>query len=155
MIDLAEIWLVFTILSPGEGARVLDLDLAPKVKQACTETRRQDAAGLELEWGETPGAALLATQASSTDGKQFYVAWLKDRYNYNIAKLNQAYGLEAISFTDLTESDFKQVDRQRPAVVEDDRLFLIDLAATLKQRIDEMFQACAPGRKTAWKRKRT
>ncbi len=155
MIDLAEIWITVTLLLPGESPRVLDLDLGGRIRAACAAVKQQDAVGIELEWGQPTGAAEIATQPSSSDGKQFYIAWLKDRYNYNIAKLNEAYGLESTSFTDLTENDFRRVDRKRPAVAEDDKRFLEDLAAAVKQKVDDLFQACAPSRKTAWKRSRT
>jgi hypothetical protein len=155
VIDLAEIWVVLSLLAPGEGPRVLEIDLVPRIEKSCKLVLQQGAQGVELEWGDTTGAVQFASLPSSTDGKQFYIAWLKDRYAYNIARLNEAYGLEATSFTDLTENDFRQVDRKRPAVAEDDRLFLADLAATIQQRVEAIIQSCAPGRKTAWKRSRT
>jgi hypothetical protein len=155
VIDLAEIWVALTLLAPGEGPRVLEIDLAPRVEKSCKLIQQQGAQGLELEWGDTTGSVQLASLPSSTDGKQFYIAWLKDRYAYNIARLNTAYGLEATSFTDLTESDFSKVDRKRPAVAEDDRLFLAELAAIIQQKVDVLLQSCAAGRKTAWKRSRT
>lgn len=105
--------------------------------------------------GDRTGAAELATLNSASDGKQFYIGWLKDRYGYNIAKINEAYGMEMTSFSDLSESDFKKVDRTRKAVAADDRLFLTDLEEMLKLKVDEMFQTCAAGLKTAWKRSRT
>jgi len=155
VIDVAEIWVALALLQNGEGPRLLEIDLAPRVEQACREVKKLEAVGLELEWGTTTGAPQIATMPSSADGKQFYIAWLKDRYAYNISRLNEAYGLDSTSFTDLTENNFLTVDRSRPKVVQDDRDFLTDLAATIKQRVDEMFQRCAPGVKTAWKRNRT
>lgn len=159
MTDLAEIWIVLTLLNPGEGPRVLEPEIEAalrlRVGRACEKAKADGAVGVELVMGQPAGAPQLATQASATDGKQFYIAWLKDRYGYQIAKINEAYGLEMTSFSDLSESDFQNVDRKRKAVAEDDRLFLADLEVTLKQKVDLMFQACAPGLKTAWKRNRT
>lgn len=159
MTDFAEIWIVLTLLNPGEGPRVLEPDidaaLRLRVGRACTRVKGEGAVGAELAMGQETGAQQLATQASASEGKQFYIAWLKDRYGYNIAKINEAYGLEMTSFSDLSESDFRQVDRKRKAVDEDDRLFLADLESMLKLKVDEMFQACAAGLKTAWKRNRT
>jgi hypothetical protein len=157
--DFAEIWIVLTLLNPGEGSRVLepelDASLRLRVGRACEKVKLEGATGAELVMGQETGARHLAMQNSATEGKQFYIAWLKDRYGYNIAKINEAYGLEMTSFSDLSESDFRQVDRKRKAVAEDDRLFLLDLESMLKQKVDEMFQACAAGFKTAWKRNRT
>ncbi len=159
MTDFAEIWIVLTLLNPGEGPRVLEPEtetsLRSRVGHACEKVKAEGAVGAELEMGQETGALQLATLASASEGKQFYIGWLKDRYGYNIAKINEAYGLDMTSFSDLSESDFRQVDRKRKAVVEDDRLFLADLESMLKQKVDEMFQACAAGLKTAWKRKRT
>lgn len=159
VIDFAEIWVLLTILSPGEAPRVLEPDFTPKlrlrVERACVAVRERPAAGAELEWGDGAGAAALGTLPSGSEGKQFYIAWLKDRYGYNIARINEAYGTEATSFSDLSENNFSRVDRARPAVAEDDKLFLADLEEMLKQKVDEMFQACSPGMKTAWKRNRT
>jgi hypothetical protein len=157
--DFAEIWIVVTLLNPGEGSRVLeaemDASLQLRVGRACEKVKLEGAIGAELVMGQETGARQLATQPSASEGKQFYIGWLKDRYGYNVAKINEAYGLEMTSFSDLSESDFRQVDRKRKAVVEDDRLFLLDLESMLKQKVDEMFQACAAGLKTAWKRNRT
>ncbi len=159
MTDFAEILIVLTLLNPGEGPRVLEPEtesaLRLRVGRACEKAKADGAVGAELVMGQETGAPQLATQASATEGKQFYIAWLKDRYGYNIVKINEAYGLEMTSFSDLSESDFRQVDRKRKAVAEDDRLFLADLESMLKRKVDEMFQACTAGLKTAWKRNRT
>jgi hypothetical protein len=56
--------------------------------------------------------------------KQQYVAYLKDAYGYNIARLNEAYGIEAGSFTELLTFDYRRLDRARPAVRRDDEGFL-------------------------------
>jgi hypothetical protein len=56
--------------------------------------------------------------------KQQYVQFLKDLYGYNIGLVNQAYGLEAGSFTELLSYDYRQLDTQRPAVRRDDEAFL-------------------------------
>lgn len=159
MIDLADILVVLTILNPGDSPRVLEADFAPKlqvkVDRSCTLVRERAAVAVELEWGDGAGAAAIATLPSSSEGKQFYIAWLKDRYRYNIAKINESYGTEATSFSDLSENDFRKIDRSRPAVAEDDKLFLSDLEEMLKQKVDKLFQACSPAPKTAWKRNRT
>ena len=159
MIDFAELWIVLRLLEPGEASRLLEEELAPKLKQrteaACSLARSQKADGLELDWGEVTGAAALARLGSATEGKQFYIAWLKDRYGYNIARLNAAYGLEFTSFSDLAESDFSKVDRSRKAVREDDKEFLVTLEQTMEQKLSDWLQACGSARKTAWKRSRT
>jgi hypothetical protein len=56
--------------------------------------------------------------------KQQYVQFLKDLYGYNIGRLNEAYGLDAGSFTELLTYDYGRLDFQRPAVRRDDDAFL-------------------------------
>jgi hypothetical protein len=56
--------------------------------------------------------------------KQQYVQFLKDLYGYQIGRLNEAYGLEAGSFTELLSYDYRRLDTQRPAVRRDDEAFL-------------------------------
>lgn len=56
--------------------------------------------------------------------KQQYVQFLKELYGYNIGKLNEAYGLNAGSFTELLNYDYRRLDLERPAVERDDASFL-------------------------------
>lgn len=153
---LADLAIPLVILASGDAAEVLEPGFAAvlekRVAATCPAVKQQPAAGLSLTWGrEAPTAELLRRLPSATDGKQFYVLWLKDRYGYNIAKVNSAYGLEAASFTDLAESNFRTLDRGREAVRKDDAEFAIDLAEALRQRVEEMFQAsCGKGRPVRW-----
>lgn len=59
------------------------------------------------------GAVIRVQQApaESTD-KQLYIAFLKRRYGYQIAALNQAYGLDASAFTELESMDFSRQARR-------------------------------------------
>jgi hypothetical protein len=59
-----------------------------------------------------------------TPAKQQYVQFLKDLYGYNIGRLNEAYGLEAGSFTELLTYDYRRLDSKRAAVRHDDEAFL-------------------------------
>ena len=64
--------------------------------------------------------------------KQQYVQFLKDLYGYNIGRLNEAYGLEAGSFTELLTYDYRRLDPRRAAIRRDDEAFLkILIAAAL------------------------
>ena len=56
--------------------------------------------------------------------KQQYVQFLKELYGYNIGQFNQAYGLEAGSFTELLTYDYRRLDPTTPAVRRDDAAFL-------------------------------
>jgi hypothetical protein len=61
--------------------------------------------------------------------KQQYVQFLKDTYGYNIGVLNDAYGLDAGSFTELLTLDHRRFDARRPAIRRDDAAFLKILTA--------------------------
>ncbi|MCU0248429.1 MAG: hypothetical protein MUC42_17805 [Bryobacter sp.] len=63
--------------------------------------------------------------------KERYVAFLKERYGYNIGRLNEAYGIEAGAFTELLSERFGRLDARRPAVREDDREFLVEVVPVL------------------------
>lgn len=62
--------------------------------------------------------------AESAPAKQQYVQFLKELYGYNIGRLNEAYGMEAGSFTELLSYDYRRLDLARPAVRRDDAAFL-------------------------------
>lgn len=158
MAFFAEAWLAFALLDQDDAGKVLELDfldqLGNRVATACPALRRENAVGLHLNWGKsTASAEVLRRLPSASEGKQFYVLWLKDRYGYNIARVNEAYGLEAASFTDLTESDFRTLNRTRPAVREDDAAFATELAEALRSRVEERLKsACGPRFRAVWKK---
>ena len=68
-------------------------------------------------------------------GKQQYVGFLKERYAYSIQRVNQIYGLESTSFSDLLIESFAQLDISRPEVVDDDRHFLVETASRLVETL--------------------
>jgi len=76
---------------------------------------------------------------SESEGKQMYVAFLKELYGYNIGRVNEAYGLEASAFTDLAESGLRTLDLRRTAVVKDDgefgRLLATQTAGMIRRQI--------------------
>lgn len=69
--------------------------------------------------------------------KQQYVQFLKDRYGYNIGRLNEAYGVDAGSFTELLTYDYNRLDPRRPAVRSDDEAFLKILIAAALDAVRE------------------
>ncbi len=60
----------------------------------------------------------------SSPAKQQYVQFLKDLYGYDIARLNEAYAIDAGSFTELLTFDFRRLDTKRTAIRQDDDAFL-------------------------------
>ena len=78
-------------------------------------------------------------------GKQQYVGFLKERYGYSIERVNQIYGLESTSFSDLLIESFAQLDVSKPAVAADDRQFLDETASRLAQTIADTLHRAHPG----------
>jgi hypothetical protein len=149
-----EVWISFRLLAAGAEGTVLEETflsaLRPRAAAVCQEWKAKKADGVSLVWGAKPSAETMRKLDSNSEGKQFYVLWLKDRYSYNIARLNEAYGLEAAAFTDLVESDFRTLDRSRSAVKKDDADFYQVLEETLTQKTAVLLETCAPGLKLRW-----
>ena len=78
-----------------------------------------------LDWRQRVDA-IRAEPASST-GKQLYIAFLKRRYGYQIAAVNDAYGTDASAFTELESSTFSGVSRAK--LLPDDLAFAVELLA--------------------------
>lgn len=81
----------------------------------------------EVEFRPTPSrdwVHAVRRMPESAPAKEQYVQFLKDQYGYNIGRLNEAYAIEAGSFTELLTYDYRRLDVQRPAVRRDDESFL-------------------------------
>ena len=78
-------------------------------------------------------------------GKQQYVGFLKERYAYSIERVNQIYGLESTSFSDLLIESFAQLDLARPEVAAADRQFLAETASRLAEAIAGTLHTAHPG----------
>jgi hypothetical protein len=136
MIGLGAVALAAALsLSPVDVfSEAVQTSIRAKVQQACEAV---DTAAMGREWVDfTRGLD------SEADGKQAYVGFLKERYEYNIGRLNEAYGLDAQSFTELTSMNFKSLDRTRKAVVEDDTAFLFSLREIVDRVSREAVSRC-------------
>lgn len=83
--------------------------------------------GREVEFRPAPSrdwVHAVRRMREEAPAKQQYVQFLKDLYGYNIGRLNEAYGLEAGSFTELLTYDYRRLDAGREAVRRDDEAFL-------------------------------
>jgi|GEM_PF-6660162 len=85
---------------------------------------RREKASLNLDSVSRDWVDHIRALPAESDSRQAYVQFLKERYDYVVARLNEAYGLDAQSFTELTSLDFRRLDRSRKAVVEDDAEFV-------------------------------
>lgn len=83
---------------------------------------------------------------AEADGKQAYIGFLKDRYQYTIARVNEAYGIDYSSFTDLTAFDFLSIERDRPVVVKDDEAFIQTMRDIAVRISGEELTKCKPNR---------
>lgn len=112
-------------LKPGGGEpylQIVDTSAWPSRNLAPAQPA-DDCFG--IGWRVKPDA-MVALRALGSDHelKSRWVDFLKERYEYNIAQVNQAYVLESTSFSDLLVDNFKLLDAQRPAVRRDDSEFL-------------------------------
>lgn len=96
-------------------------------------------------WTESWVSAIRRLPAGQP-GKEQYLVFLKETYAYNIGALNQAYALDATSFTDLASIDFSKLDETRAAVRADDQQFLGWIAHALFQTVAVELRRCDPGR---------
>ena len=88
---------------------------------------RQVPRGREVEFRPVPSREwvhAVRRMREEAPAKQQYVQFLKDLYGYSIGRLNEAYGLDAGSFTELLTYDYRRLDPQRQAVRRDDEAFL-------------------------------
>ena len=83
---------------------------------------------------------------AEADGKQAYIGFLKDRYEYTIARVNEAYGVDYSSFTDLTAFDFLSIERDRPVVMKDDEAFIQTMRDIAARISGEELTKCKPNR---------
>lgn len=91
-------------------------ELTAKAEAECGRTFR-------VPLGKEPPVRAIRGLVGGEDGKEIYVHFLKERYGYNIARVNEVYGREATSFTELLTDSFRDVDERRGKVVEDDAAF--------------------------------
>lgn len=112
--------------------------IAKTVSESCRWTTQSP-------WTESWVSAIRRLPAGQS-GKEQYLVFLKETYAYNIASLNQAYALDATSFTDLASIDFSKLDETRAAVRVDDQQFLGWIAHTLFQTVAVELRRCDPGR---------
>ncbi len=114
-----------------------DEQLVAAVQKAAQTGRRRTAligyTWTPSDWSLARVARLRRTSESAS--KQQYVGFLKEKYAYSIERVNDLYGLESTSFTDLLTDPFAKLDATRPAVVADDREFLAESAARLAESV--------------------
>ncbi len=125
--------------------------LRSRIRAACQAARANpNFIGYSLtsapEW-DPAGVAAIRRLGPDHAAKQQYVDFLKDQYAYNIGRLNQAYGLDSPSFTDLAAFPFAGLDAARQAVRDDDHAFLGWIAEVLYRAAAEEHRRCDPNRR--------
>lgn len=127
---------------------LFDDDLLAAVQKASALGRRRAAlVGYTWPASDWTSARVTAMRRLSAEsaGKQQYVGFLKERYAYSIERVNEIYGLESTSFSDLLTEGFAALDTSRAAVAADDRQFLADCAARLAETLATELQSAHPG----------
>lgn len=78
--------------------------------------------GLAYRLPPNPRDALTQLRALPADHewKSRWVDFLKERYEYSIARVNEAYALDSTSFSDLLIDTYRSLDPTRPSVRRDD-----------------------------------
>ncbi|HEY3739954.1 MAG TPA: hypothetical protein VGL53_08915 [Bryobacteraceae bacterium] len=124
------------VLASAAEAPVVDLRLPAHFDPyAVDATARYEAAArvacavpkppgfIGYRWILPPVAGELRMLTGTSEGKQIYIGFLKSQYGYQIARLNEDYGTDAQSFTELLESPMARVDATRAKVRRDDAEF--------------------------------
>ena len=109
------------------AAALVVISLTPWPDPFDAAFRRQVPRAAEVEFRPAPSREwvhAVRRMREEAPAKQQYVQFLKDLYGYNIGRLNEAYGLDAGSFTELLTYDYRRLDPQRQAVRRDDEAFL-------------------------------
>lgn len=75
------------------------------------------------------------------EGKELYVQFLKDRHGYAVARVNEIYGTDVASFTELLTERFPRVDRARREVQADDGAFLEELKGRWRAVVGQVCRA--------------
>lgn len=96
------------------------------------------------DWTPTRLAKIRRLNGDSA-AKQQYIGYLKERYAYSIERVNQIYGLESTSFSDLLTESFDKLDPSNPAIAADDHQFLLDTASRLAEALRDALQDAHPG----------
>ncbi|MBY0506160.1 MAG: hypothetical protein K2X03_19745 [Bryobacteraceae bacterium] len=130
------------------GPDPFDDDLVTAAQQAAQRGRQRSAligyTWAPSHWSPARLKALRRLGADSA-GKQQYVGYLKERYAYSIERVNEIYGLESTSFSDLLTESFTRLDTGKPAVAADDRQFLHDTASRIAEALAAALKEAHPG----------
>lgn len=122
---------------------LLPVDLFSEAEQAKIRAKvRQSCEAVDLQSIDRKWVEAIRALPPESDGKQAYVSFLKERYDYTIARLNEAYGLDFQSFTDITSFDFKTLDRKRAAVEKDDEAFTETIREIVERLSKEGLKDC-------------
>ncbi len=130
------------------GPDPFDDDLLAAVTKAVQRGKqRPNLVGYTWSVSDWTPARVTAMRKLTTEsaGKQQYVGFLKERYAYSIERVNQIYGLESTSFSDLLIESFTHLDLARPEVAADDRQFLTETASRLAEAIAGTLHTGHPG----------
>ena len=110
-------------------------ELAAKARTACGKEF-----GVSL--GTKSPVAAVRALVKGEESKEIYVQFLKDRHGYLIGRVNEIYGEDATSFTELLTRAFHTVDEKKREVRDDDAAFGEVLMARWKRAVERGWKEC-------------
>ncbi len=125
------------LLHDDEFADVFDAEVQEQIRAKCSSHARKEANGFvaytftEIPPWNRSWANWIRAQHGDSAGKQQYVQFLKETYNYSIGDVNRAYGIDSTSFTDLGQFNWNGAVLDAPKPREDDEEFLGWIAQAL------------------------
>ena len=125
------------LLRASQFADIFDLEVQEQIRTECSSQAKKSngefAAYIFTSipiWNRT-WVHWFRTQHADSPGKQRYVQYLKETYNYSIGDVNKTYGIDSTSFTDLGQFDWSTAKLETPKPRGDDEEFLGEIAQTL------------------------
>lgn len=140
------------LLRDKEFADVFDPEIQEQIRSKCSSRAKSLEANSELvayiftaipPWNRA-WVDWFRAQHADSPGKQQYVQFLKETYNYSIGDVNKAYGIDSTSFTDLGQFNWNaaKLDGENPRA--DDEEFLGWIAQALFSSAAEAIRKADP-----------
>ncbi len=118
--------------------------LIPACRQIANDSLVLGVAFVDLPIWDSRRVDFYRALPAAAPGKTEYVRFLEDQYAGEIQSLNQAYGTQFTSFTDLSAATAWTLDTNQATVQQDDDLFMGRIAAVLYPLLKGIVREGAP-----------
>ena len=138
------------LLHNNEFADVFDPEVQQQIRAKCSSRAKNAATGLvaytftEIPPWNRAWVNWFRWRHGDSPGKQQYVQFLKETYNYSIGDVNKAYGIDSTSFTDLGQFNWNGARLNAPKPQKDDEEFLGWIAQALFNTAAEAIRKADP-----------